>query len=249
MRSVILSLLFFCTGISVYAQKTAYTFNENSIVKDSSGMVYPAAIWKQLLSKGYSIKAVDPKNRETEFIIYKLTDEQIEQRYALWGKPKESSYFKTGEKFSSFKTTDMDGNKIDIKNLEGKIIVLNFWFINCSPCRKEIPDLNNLVDSFKTNDKVVFIAVCLDDKASIQDFLKGMPFNYSIIDNGRFIASQYRIVSYPTHVIVDQQRRVYFHTSGLGSNTIYWIRKSIRELLAKEEDKTAFVNKTAAAKQ
>jgi len=116
---------------------------------------------------------------------------------------------------------------------------MNFWFINCQPCRMEIPELNALVDSFKNNSKVVFIAVGLDNKSSIMDFLKSFPFNYSIIDNGRFIADQYRIKSYPTHVVVDTERKVYFHTSGLGATTIYWIRKSIEELLKKEENKTA----------
>ena len=154
-------------------------------------------------------------------------------------KPRESAYFMNGEKFPSFKTTDIEGNKIDIKALEGKIIVLNFWFINCQPCRTEIPDLNKLVDSFKNNDKVVFIAVGLDDKGSIKDFLKIFPFSYSIVENGRFISSQYRINSYPTHVVIDQDLKVYFHTSGLAPNTVYWIRKSIGELLDKERLNTA----------
>jgi hypothetical protein len=38
---------------------------------------------------------------------------------------------------------------------------------------------------------------------------------------------------YPTHVIVDAEGKVYFHTSGLAVNTVYWINKSIKELLAK----------------
>ena len=54
---------------------------------------------------------------------------------------------------------------------------MNFWFINCPPCRAEIPELNKLVDSFKTNDKVVFIAVALDDKQSLETFLEQSPFN------------------------------------------------------------------------
>jgi peroxiredoxin len=208
-------------------------------VKDSAGTVYPAAIWKPLLAQGYSLRAVTPGDPKTEYIIHKMNDSEKTARFERMGKPRESPYFKVGEKFSSFKTTDMDGNKIDIKALEGKIVVLNFWFINCQPCRMEIPDLNELVDSFRNNDKVVFIAVGLDDKGSIKDFIKKIPFSYSIIENGRFIASQYNINSYPTHVIIGPDRKVYFHTTGLAPNTVYWIRKSIKELLAKETEKTA----------
>src|SRR3569833_1260720 len=118
-------------------------------------------------------------------------------------KPRESAFFKTGEKITTFKTKDINGNKIDLKALEGKIVVLNFWFIGCAPCRMEIPDLNKLVDSFKTNDKIVFIAVALDDKTSLKGFLEKTPFNYDIVDGGRFITDKYGVRSYPTHVIID----------------------------------------------
>jgi peroxiredoxin len=239
---VVFFLLFSITPIARAQQKIS-KLTDNSVVKDSSGTVYPADVWKPLMFQGYSIKPVEPSNPNTEFIIYRLSEDQKAQRLSKMPRPKESAYFKTGEKFSSFKTTDINGNKIDIKALEGKIIVLNFWFIDCHPCRMEIPDLNNLVDSFKTNDKVVFIAIGLDNKASIQDFIKKLPFNYLIIDNGRFLANQYRIMSYPTHVVIDQERKVYFHTSGLASNTVYWIRKCINELLEKGENKTALIEK------
>jgi hypothetical protein len=44
---------------------------------------------------------------------------------------------------------------------------------------------------------------------------------------------------YPTHVILDTEGKVYFHTSGLAMNTIYWIKKSIKELLVKAEKDVA----------
>jgi peroxiredoxin len=217
-----------------YSQKeTRIQITDETIVKDSAGTVYPASVWKLLLMQGYSLRPVDPKNTNTEFLLIKVSEKQQEERMNKMPKPRESSYFKTGESFSSFKTTDINGNKIDIKKLKGKILVINFWFINCGPCRKEIPDLNKLVDSFKTNDKVVFLAVALDDKASLQKFLEQLPFNYTILDGGQFIASQYKINSYPTHVVVDPEMKVYFHTSGLASNTVSWIKKSITELLEK----------------
>lgn len=211
--------------------QTRLRVDENSVVKDSSGTVYPYGIWQPLLQKGYVLKPVDPKNAQTEFLLVKLTEEQQAARMEKMGRPRESDYFKTGEKITLFNTSDIDGNKLNLKNLQGKILVLNFWFVDCSPCRHEIPELNKLVDSFKTNDKVMFIAVALDNKASLQEFLSRFPFKYTIVDNGRFITDRYGIRSYPTHLIVDAEGKVYFHTTGLGPNTISWIRKSILELL------------------
>jgi peroxiredoxin len=209
-----------------------FQLNENSVVKDSSGTVYPFNIWQALLQQdNYALKAVDPKNSQTEFLLVRLTEKQLANRSNKLVKPRESAFFKTGEKITLFNTSDMEGNKLNLKGLQGKIIVLNFWFVDCSPCRREIPELNNLVDSFRSNDKVLFIGVALDDKNSLEAFLQKTPFKYAIVENGRFITDKYGIRSYPTHLIIDTEGKVYFHTTGLGSNTVPWIRKSILELL------------------
>jgi len=154
-------------------------------------------------------------------------------------KPKESNFFRTGGSFSHFKTTDINGNKINTKSLAGKIIVLNFWFINCPPCRMEMPELSKLSTTFKSDSSIVFLAIALDKKYDIEQFLDGSGFGYTIIDNGKFITDQYRINSYPTNVIVDQNGKVYFHSSGLSIGTVYWLQKSIQELKNSAEKKNA----------
>ena len=222
--------LLFCTCL--FAQSSHFKVTENSIVQDSSGMVYPYVIWKSLTMKGdYGLLPLDAQNEKAGFLLVKLTDQQKIHRMENMPKPGESSFFRTGKDFSFFKTSDIYANKIDLKEDKGKIIVLNFWFVNCPPCRMEIPDLNELVETYKGNDSVKFIGIALDEKADLQDFLKTFPFNYTIVHNGGYIASRYNIRSYPTHVIIDQQGKVYFHTTGLAPNTVYWLNKSITELL------------------
>jgi len=241
MRVFFLGLcLSFCSLLS--AQTTRHVVGEHSIVKDSTGKQYSYEEWQAMLQNDYSIKAVNPNDAKTEFLLVKLSEKKAAERRALRNeamerlpRPKESNFFRTGERLTLFNTTDINGKNVNLKNLKGKVIVLNFWFINCAPCRSEIPLLNALVDSFKTNDKVVFVAVALDDKLSIIDFLNKNPFNYTIIDNGRFIANRYAINLYPTHLIVDPEGKVYFHASGLATNTLHWIQKSINELLEKKE--------------
>ena len=221
--------LFWITSASSQTMQTK--LDENTIVKDSSGQIYPYAVWRALLFKGYTLRPVDPKNKNPEFVIIRLTDKQIKDRLEKMEKPRESKYFTTGEKIKLFKTRDINNKKIDLKDESTKIIVLNFWFINCPPCRTEMPDLNELVEKYKGNDSVRFIAVALDEKSELKDFLERNPFHYSIIDGGKYLADNYGIKSYPTHVIVNAQGKVYFHTSGLATNTIFWLQKTIDELL------------------
>lgn len=203
---------------------------EDMVIRDSSGTIYPAELAKRLMATGkYSLRI--SKDRTTAFLVM-LSDAELEKRLAMLPKPPESKFFTTGKKITSFSERDMNGNKFVLKDLQGKVVVLNFWFINCPPCRMEIPQLNELVVSYRQNPDVVFIAIALDEKYEIQEFLKANPFLYHIIDGGRYIASQYGITLYPTHVVLDKEGKAVFHSSGLSRGTVPWIKKSIDASLA-----------------
>lgn len=203
---------------------------EDLVIKDSSGTIYPAELARRLLGTGkYTLRM--SKDRTTAFLAM-LSDAEIEKRNALLPKPTESKFFKTGQKIASFSERDMKGNKFSLKDLAGKVVVLNFWFINCPPCRMEIPQLNELVVNYQQNPDVVFIAVALDERYDIQEFLKTNPFQYNIIDGGRYIASKYNINLYPTHLVLDKEGKAVFHSSGYSMGTVPWIKKSIEASLA-----------------
>ena len=217
-------------------QRKSIKITKETVVTDSAGQVLPYNIWSALKNTGgYYIKPIDPDNEKTSFILYKLSEKEIQRNLNnidKMPKPAESKFFKTGESFTKIKTNDMYGNKINTKNLKGKIIAVNYWYTTCVPCISEIPELNKIADKYKNDSSVVFISIAKDDKNTIEQFLKLHPFKYAIIDDGSFITSENNINSFPTHVVVDQNGKVYFHTSGLSSNTPKWIIKSIEELKA-----------------
>lgn len=219
---------------SLQAQPKKMSLTEKSIVKDSSGMIYPYAIWSKLMQSGnYSLKPVSFNDDNDQFILFELTEKDKEEMIKRTPKPKESTYFVTGSSFGKFKTTDINRNKLNLQEMKGKIVVFNFWFINCPPCKREIPELNKLVDKYKDRNDVVFIAVALDDRSDLLDFLKTTPFNYKIVDGGRWITQGFGINSFPTNVVVDQNGAVQFHATGYSLSLPNWIDKTIASLIEK----------------
>lgn len=231
-KRLLAALLMLLTQYSFsQAPTTKLILNEKTIVKDVDGMLYPAALWSKLMQSGdYSLRPEDPKDANTAFIIFKLSDKEKELRNTRSARPLESKFFTTGKDFGRFKTTDMYGKAWNLKELKGKIVVFNFWFINCPPCRTEIPHLNKLVEKYKDQSDIVFLAVALDEKSEIENFLKQIPFQYNIVDNGRWLAQNYGINSFPTNVIVDREGVVRFHASGYSTTLPYWIEKTIEEI-------------------
>jgi peroxiredoxin len=229
----IAALIFCLFTLGLHAQVNI-AVTDASVVKDSTGRVYPLQEWRKLFNSGdYGLRPENPNDQKSALILMKLSENAIDAEYSKMPKPKESNFFTTGKKLELFTTKDLNGNPVDLVNAKGKIIVLNFWFINCGPCRREIPDLNKLVEHFKDNKDVLFIGVSLDSPKDIASFLTKMPFNYTMVEGGGMIASNYGVRFYPTHVVLDPSGKVYFHTSGLAPNTVYWVKRSINELLQK----------------
>lgn len=239
-KLTLLLVLWLAIGFT-HAQTTttkSIKLDSKSIVKDAEGGIYPYGIWQKLVQTGaYGVKPVSGAE-SNEFLLYRLTEEEIAARkkkraelVSTMPRPRASDNFREGEKFRFEKMKDIDGVKFDFKADTGKVVVFNFWFINCPPCKQEIPELNELVEKYKQNKDVVFIAIALDDHYALKDFLRGMPFNYNIVGDGRYYAQKYGVKSFPTHVIVGKDGLIKFSTVGLASNTIHWVDKTIKEAL------------------
>ncbi|MVN92270.1 TlpA family protein disulfide reductase [Mucilaginibacter aquatilis] len=231
--------------VQVYAQASSTTYSvridPNTVIKDSAGVKYDYLNVIGLLKSGkYTLVANSDSGKKNEYTLVKRQQLSVRKpesqpaagmRSYYDSKPTESKFFTTGQLFKWFNERDINGNKWNEKTLAGKVVVLNFWFINCPPCRTEIPELNELVEKYKGNKEVVFIAIALDEKYELNSFFKLMPFNYNIVERGRFTASKYGIHLYPTNVVVNKAGKVVFHSSGYGSPTIAYIDKEIEEAL------------------
>ena len=76
----------------------------------------------------------------------------------------------------------LEGGKVHLKDLRGKVVVLNLWATWCGPCKEEMP---MMVDAEKTwgPKGVVFIGASLDDsksKKNIPAFLKEFGITFPI---------------------------------------------------------------------
>jgi thiol-disulfide isomerase/thioredoxin len=220
-----------------YTPEAAPTFDESTIVKDSAGTVLNYKDWKTLTETGnYSLRSneytAEDQGKPRTYTLIKMSQQQKEAMYSRMPPPRESGFFKNGEKIDPIKVTDMNGKSINMKKLVGKVIVVNFWFIACPPCRQEIPELNKIAAQYAKNPDVIFVAIALDKRYELKKFLEENPYNYQIVDDGRYYTTGYGVNLFPTNVVVDKAGVVRFNSSGFGYTTPYWIKKTIDESLA-----------------
>jgi cytochrome c-type biogenesis protein len=104
--------------------------------------------------------------------------------------------------------TKLDGGSLRLKDLHGRVVLLNFWATWCIPCRSEIPSLSGMQKDFEARGLSI-IGVSYDDTADlIQRFQKDIPQTYQVVLGGREVGADLPAPSLPTTYIIDRQGRI-----------------------------------------
>ncbi|MDA2924796.1 TlpA family protein disulfide reductase [Acidobacteria bacterium AH-259-L09] len=130
----------------------------------------------------------------------------------------------------AFAATSLAGDEFTLSTLRGKVVVLNFWFIDCPPCRVEIPVLNKLVDQFEGKE-VVFLAFARDDADRLRSFLRQTEFKYEVIPNSAEVVKNFSVKTFPTHIVIDQEGNIEFVSYGGGAHVHEVLTPPIKRLL------------------
>lgn len=165
---------------------------------------------------------LDPDGKpisNNEFRDYSMSDPRRKDPFTRTTRPDGTVELRLKKNFfegtvaPNFGLGTIDGKTITSAELKGKVIVLNFWFIGCSGCMEEIPKLNELAAKFAGRKDVVFLALALDLPASVTEFVKKVPFNYTHSGDGQAIADLIGVTSFPRNIVIDGQGKIVYWRS------------------------------------
>lgn len=111
-----------------------------------------------------------------------------------------------------FKLKDLENKTRDVKEWDGKVLMINFWATWCPPCRKEIPAFIDVQEKYQDKGFKV-IGIALDEKQAVIDFTDPMGMNYPILmaeQEGITLSKAYgnRLGVLPFTVIVDRKGNI-----------------------------------------
>ena len=120
----------------------------------------------------------------------------------------------------SVQWTDYQGQSVDLRDYEGKVVLINFWATWCGPCRYEIPALVEMSNEYDP-EQVAIIGISLDQGPTervlplIGEFVERLAINYPVVHDSQhellraFYKENLARVGVPLTVVFDRAGRVY----------------------------------------
>jgi thiol-disulfide isomerase/thioredoxin len=182
--------------------------------------------------KGYAKERSRVRRSLLLFIIAVLTCAAQPQAFAGMPAP--------GQQAPAFDLPGLlDAQTVSLKDLQGKVVLLNIWASWCTSCRDEMEDLMAVQEQFGPRG-FALVAINIDNApSSAVDFLqrlekktKKKPGFILLYDKDKTVASDYRQRAMPTSYLIDRQgivRKIY--PGSFSKSTLDTLKASIEEAL------------------
>jgi thiol-disulfide isomerase/thioredoxin/Tfp pilus assembly protein PilF len=126
-----------------------------------------------------------------------------------------------------FSLKSLEGKTVNLADLKGKVVVVDFWATWCGPCKASFPTLQKVYDKYKDNPNVVILAVNTWENESgaerektVKDFIKENKYTFPVLfdidERAKAFVTQFGVEGIPTKFILDKEGNIQFKTVGFG---------------------------------
>jgi cytochrome c biogenesis protein CcmG, thiol:disulfide interchange protein DsbE len=127
---------------------------------------------------------------------------------------------------------DLTGREVNLADLKGKVVLVNFWATWCAPCIQEMPSMQRLQDKLGLAGFEVLAINYQEGQARINDFLKKRPLKLTILrDHDGSVRTGWGVRVFPTTFVIDTEQRIRYTVTGDMDWSSPKVESQIRELL------------------
>ena len=105
----------------------------------------------------------------------------------------------------AFTLQDLRGRTLRSQDLQGKVVVMDFWATWCGPCIRELPDIQALTERLKARPDVAFLSFNVtEEKPDVLAFVNERSIAYPVYLADDLIGP-YDVSAFPTKLVIDMR--------------------------------------------
>lgn len=137
---------------------------------------------------------------------------------------------------SAIELSELDGSPVStMQQLEGKVLLVDFWASWCTPCRKSFPWLNSMQQRHGATGLLVLAVNEDSERSDATQFLQQVPAEFAVLyDKAGALAQQYQLMGMPSSFLIDKKGQIRYRHIGFKQADIAGYETQIRQLLAEE---------------
>lgn len=111
-----------------------------------------------------------------------------------------------GQAAPDFELETLEGERVRLSELKGQPVVVNFWATWCTPCRKEMPDFQFVLDKYQDQGLHLYGINVGESEVAVADFRDRVGVRFPIlIDKDESVQTDYKILPLPATFFIDQE--------------------------------------------
>jgi len=109
---------------------------------------------------------------------------------------------------ADFTLKDLNGKKVTLSALKGKIVLVNFWATWCPPCRKEMGDLDLIYTHYQP-EGLVILSLSSENPFTVGSFLSGKGYHPTVLlDDGGKVTKEFHVDGLPRTFVFDRDGKL-----------------------------------------
>lgn len=144
-----------------------------------------------------------------------------------------STLVKIGQQVPAFTVKMFDGSTVDILDLKGKVVLLNFWATWCPPCRQELTRVQkDIIDRFRGRD-FVFLPISRQEKyETVKAFREKTGYTFPMgLDTERKIFPLFATETIPRNFVIGKDGKIVFMEIGYSEESFQKLIQEIEKAL------------------
>ena len=105
----------------------------------------------------------------------------------------------------------LKGELVNMSDLRGRVVLVNFWATSCAPCVKEMPQLAATWNTYQARGfDTIAVAMDYDPPNLVQDFARrfNLPFRVAFDARGEIAKRFGNVQAVPASFVIDRQGRI-----------------------------------------